>query len=293
METSCWRWRERGRRGWRWSFCLICINVKVITMQGRNVFIVLSHASLPECQSPTTPTPIHGLWGERKKDSSVSVATPWLASWMDIQSFIRSLAAYTPIEHEDVGHSGPQTATEHRASRQGPWARAQPQDLSSKDRVGDTSWRTQVRLSTLDCTSFEDKPKISGSQIKASGPPRFRPGDKLVSLNIFGALEILSSAWPQLCDKYPSSSLPVRADDLQTLRWTEAITVSEMDADCVRWLLPAKTAAKDALSTPQRLTSAHLQGVAKRRAVKQIRWRLRCHPANPHRLPNTLNFLNF
>lgn len=53
QSTPCRRPRSRPSSAWwrhcRFAFCLICINVKVITMQAgpaRNVFIVLSHASM-------------------------------------------------------------------------------------------------------------------------------------------------------------------------------------------------------------------------------------------------------
>jgi len=103
METS-WRWQAVGQRRWRYQsrpFVLLLDMHKCQSDYNAEPAMCLSFCRMLHCPSPfpsSQPCPLAALKGAKKGQGSECYNA---LSWMGIQSFIRSLAAYTPIEHED------------------------------------------------------------------------------------------------------------------------------------------------------------------------------------------------
>lgn len=148
--------RERKREVWwhcRFVFCLICINVKVITMQATpSLFLACPQCvyRFATCLTAFSPKKDSELW-------AVSVTTP-------IQSLTRCLHAHRARQDAIrllADHEGADTATGTGAGTVSGTARP-------------SSCCTQVRLLPLGCTSFEGEPKISTadqSQVPRATPP--------------------------------------------------------------------------------------------------------------------------
>lgn len=194
QSTPCRRPRSCPSSAWwrhcRFAFCLICINVKVITMQAgpaRNVFIVLSHASM---HSTAAFSP--------KKDSSrtrAAGAELWAVSCEcdNAHSFAHSLL----------------TRPSSTTRRQGDRATGRQDNRASlKQEHRPSSWCTQVCLLPLGCTSFEGKPKISTadqSQVPIPDPipdpaPFWLTHRRLAiaAQAVFAFAWISVSTWPQM-----------------------------------------------------------------------------------------------
>lgn len=186
-----------------------------------------------------SPAPSHAPsqhWRERKKDRALSVTTP-CPEWVFSHSFAHSLLT-RPSSTRTTMHSGPQTAIEHLtppplpAEVLGPGNRTCPLRTASEIRLDVRRcayWRsTALRLST------SRKSQPDQSQRTPCFPPWwqavFAPMQSWIwlLLNIFGNFK--NPFRPQLSQML-KAFLVVLLDDVQFLRWTEAITVSEMGED--------------------------------------------------------------
>lgn len=239
METS-WRWQAVGQRRWRYQsrpFVLLLDMHKCQSDYNAEPAMCLSFCRMLHCPSPfpsSQPCPLAALKGAKKGQGSECYNA---LSWMGIQSFIRSLAAYTPIEHED---DDAQWSSDRNwasdppppAEVLGPGNRTCPLRTASEIRLDVRRcayWRsTALRLST------SRKSQPDQSQRTPCFPPWwqavFAPLQSWIwlLLNIFGNFK--NPFRPQLSQML-KAFLVVLLDDVQFLRWTEAITVSEMGED--------------------------------------------------------------